>query len=106
MKYTLFSFFFALSCGVLFCACGAKTTEVIYNNGVPGTIIATVFLYDSLGVNAGGIPLDPSGVEVSVEGTDRKALTDKNGKCTITKVPPGVLNFLFKKEGFATQVYG
>ena len=106
MKYTLLSFFFALGCGALFCACASKTTEVIYNNGVPGTIIASVFLWDSLGVNGGGILLDPSGVEVSIEGTDRKALTDKKGKCTITNVFPGVLNFFFKKDGFATQVYG
>src|SRR5207253_3143103 len=81
--------------------------EVVYNNGAPGTIIAKVTLIDSLSLTNGqDIKHDPSGVEVSIEGTSLKAVTDNNGKCTITNVPPGVYNFLFKKDGFATQVYG
>jgi hypothetical protein len=107
MNRTFFFYFsLVITCSFL-SACGSKTTEIVYNNGVPGTIIARVTLWDSLSAFPGFSPvLDPSGVEVSIEGTAFKALTDKNGDCTIQNVPPGVYNFLFKKTGFSTQVIG
>lgn len=102
MKYNLFSFFIAVGCGAFFCACSSKTTEVVYTNGIPGTLIADVTLNDSTWSKI----LDPSDVEVSIEGTAIKGLTDKNGRCTLLNVPPGIYNIFFKKIGFITQVYG
>jgi hypothetical protein len=104
MKYTILSFFFILICSSFFCVCGSKTTEIIYNNGVPGTIIAQVQLCDSLSGPTGQIYLpDASGIEVSIEGTSFKTVTDKNGKCTLSNIPPGVYSIFFKKDGFTTQ---
>src|SRR4051812_39139029 len=81
-----------------------KTTEIIYNNGVPGTIIGQVTLYDTL-LNFGNrdfIIDDRSGIEVSIEGTQLKGITNKNGSYSIKDVPPGAYILIFKKNDFIT----
>src|SRR5437763_13234550 len=86
-----------------FVACGSKTTEVVYtNDGKPGTIIIDVTLFDSVIMVGGGSTriTDASGVEVSLEGTSLKEITDINGRCNISNVPPGAYDFLFTKDGF------
>src|SRR5438094_9938499 len=91
-----------------FAACGSKTTEVVYtNDGKPGTIIIDVTLIDTLFNNGNPIVLaDASGVEASIDGTSLNGITDKNGRCIISNVPPGAYYFTFTKEGFGMMKGG
>src|SRR5436309_3272435 len=102
-KFFLIAFFSA----AVFAGC-KSTTQVIYNDGVPGSIIGQVALMDSVNShNAGQRQLgDASGVLVSIEGTSYAATTDRSGKFTLENVPPGTYWLLYTKDGFETSRQG
>lgn len=94
----------ALLAFAVFCGCkDSNTTQIIYtNDGKPGTIVGKVALIDSTYAYL----KDASGVEVTIEGTPYKAVTDSNGKWSITNVLPGTYYLFFKKDGFALKKDG
>ena len=93
----------------IFSGCKSNPTSVVYtNDGKPGTIVGQVTLIDSLyKLNEGYTILsDASGVEVSIDGTQLKGITDANGRFSIENIPPGAYWLIFKKDGFATYHEG
>jgi hypothetical protein len=103
MKKIYYSFVFFLIVHLLPGCKGTTTTQVMYTgDAIPGTIIGKVTAIDTLFINGRYVVSDPSGVEVSIEGTSLKGITDKGGRYSISNVPPGAYWLIFKKEDFAT----
>lgn len=49
--------------------------------------------------------LDPSGIEVELQGTSFQAFADHEGHFRIAKIPAGVYTILFSKPGFDSMIY-
>lgn len=100
--FVLFAFLYVLA------GCKSNpTTQVVYTgSAIPGTIggngVLLDTLYDNFTQNYSLLP-DAENVQVSLEGTNFNAVTDKNGAWKINNVPPGVYNIVYQKDGFATS---
>jgi len=61
--------------------------------------------YVRLWTENGSIIQDGSGVELSLEGTNYRTLTDQYGKWKIYNVPAGTYNLVAQKEGFGNHKF-
>ncbi|MCF6406574.1 carboxypeptidase-like regulatory domain-containing protein [Chitinophaga filiformis] len=85
----------SLCCLIAFYSISSCTKDDLKRKG---DITGKVVVYDSL-----GRPLsDYSGVQVIIDSTNRSTLTDASGAYVFHRVPAGIYNFSFKKEGYGT----
>jgi hypothetical protein len=68
------------------------------NSFPKGSIVGFVHLIDE----NGNVSNDRSGVNVSIEGIAKSAITNEIGRVELTNVPAGTYNILFSKEGYGT----
>lgn len=64
-----------------------------------GNIVGFVNLIDNNGYES----KDISGVSISIEGTSHSAVTNENGRFTLTDIEAGTYNLIYEKTGYGTS---
>ena len=88
-----------LSLALVLLNTACKKNESPVTNPTQGRITGSVHLY-----NEGTLPLDNSGMTISVEGSNPliKTTTSSTGSFTLDNVPYGIRTLIYEKEGFGT----